>query len=143
MYLSMRALRSLPCTWSRLARGCRIVIHEPLGQSLANGLSNPPYQRFVLTPTSERVTMFLLRCARPFLRHWAERGSLPLKVGAESYLIRSLASFVPKHSFIYSLVVRPPCPSCRAVSAGTMRRIITYRIAPEIKCTGVSQGNRE
>jgi hypothetical protein len=23
--------------------------------------------------------MFLLRCARPFLRHWAERGSYPLK----------------------------------------------------------------
>ena len=24
--------------------------------------------------------MFLPRCARPFLRHWAERGSLPLNV---------------------------------------------------------------
>ena len=50
-----------------------------LERILDNGLSNPPYQRFDLTPTSEQVTMFLLRCARPFLRHWAERGSLPLK----------------------------------------------------------------
>ena len=73
---------------------CRIVIHEPLCQSLANGLINPPYQRFVLTPTSERVTMFLPRCARPFLRHWAERGSLPLKssrckyVSSNDYFVR-------------------------------------------------------
>jgi hypothetical protein len=58
---------------------CRIVIHEPLGQNLDNGLSNPPYQGFVLTPTSERVALLRARCARPFLRHWAERASLPLK----------------------------------------------------------------
>ena len=50
-----------------------------MGKNLANGLSNPPYQRFVLTPASERVTMFLLRCMRPCLRHWAETASLPLK----------------------------------------------------------------
>jgi len=73
---------------------CRIVIHEPLDRSLDNGLSNPPYQGFVLTPTSERVTLFLLRCARPFSRHWAERVSLPLKVAlaAEN---ATLAALIP------------------------------------------------
>ncbi len=44
---------------------CRIVTHEPLGQNLDNGLSNPPYQGFVLTPTSERVALLRARCARP------------------------------------------------------------------------------